>query len=345
MKAFELQHPQTVAQASRLLSDPKMSARPMAGGQDLLTLMKDYIVSPDRVVDLKRIPGLDQIDYDPKHGLRIGALATITDVEENPQIRKYFPILAEAAGSVASIQIRNVGTVGGNLCQRPRCWYFRNELVHCLKKGGSKCYAADDDAENKYHAIFGAGPCHIVHPSDLAPALTCLGAVIHISGVDGARDVPISDFYILPENGGIAHETVLKPGEIVTSITVPQTSWANRSVYLKCREKESFDWALASVAMAVTTVGGTIKEAHVVLGGVAPVPWRATSVEAALRGHSIASDAAIASAAAAIAADAAPLSKNGYKVTLAQALIRRAAGILRAGPRNAFTPEEALWQV
>ncbi len=343
MKAFELHHPTTVADASKLLAEPSTSA--MGGGRDLLGLMKDYIVSPDRVVDLKKIRGLDKIEYDARKGLHLGALVTITDVEEHPDIRKHFPVLAEAAGSVASLQIRNVGTVGGNVCQRPRCWYFRNEHAKCLKKGGDRCFAAGDESENKYHAIFGQGPCHIVHPSDLAPALACLDATIIVAGTGGERRIPIAEFYVLPENGGITHETVLKPGDIVTGVDIPASSHAARSVYLKCKERESFDWALSSVAMALTIDGTTIRDAHVVLGGVAPVPWRASAAEAALKGKSIASAADIDAAALAATKGSEPLAQNGYKIALTQALFRRAASMLQTGPRVAYTPEEALWMV
>jgi xanthine dehydrogenase YagS FAD-binding subunit len=343
MKNFELHNPQTVDQATQLLAQPSSSA--MSGGQDLLGLMKDYIVSPDRVVNLKHIRGLDKIEHDPAKGLHLGALVTLTDIAEHPVIWKDYPVLAEAAGSVASLQIRNVGTVGGNICQRPRCWYFRNEHIKCLKKGGDHCYAAGDTAENKYHAIFGQGPCHIVYPSDVAPALACLGATVTVSGPSGDKRIAISDFYVLPEDGGIAHETVLKAGEIVTGIDVPASSRTARSIYLKFKEKESFDWALSSVAMALDMNGDIIREAHIVLGGVAPVPWRASAAEAALKGKTITSDAAIQAAAHAATQGAQPLAQNGYKIALTQALVRRAVTMLQAGPRSAYKPEEGLWTV
>ena len=338
MKAFELIHPQTVSEATRLLAEGGYDqVRPMGGGQDLLGTMKDYILTPARVVDLKRIPHLNQISYDPARGLTLGALVTITEVEEHPSIRQHFAALAEAAQSVASIQIRNVGTVGGNLCQRPRCWYYRNEHIVCLKKGGDKCYAAPDSAENKYHAILGGGPSYIVHPSDLAPVLTAFNAVLTIAGPGGkTRKLPIAEFFTLPTEGDLTKENVLKPSELVTEVFVPASPLTARSTYLKFREKDSLDWALSSVAMALETEGGVVRQARVVLGGVAPKPWHAQAAEAALRGRAL-SEATIRAAAAASTEGAQPLSQNGYKVPLTHTLVRRAAEALVAGPRPAFS--------
>src|SRR5947207_5405050 len=199
MKAFEWTSPTTLNEAVEMLKsapasdDVDNAARPIAGGQDLLTTMKEYITRPTRVVNLKSIRGLDKIESDGKGGLRIGALATLNQLEESPLLRRSFPGLAEAAHSVGTPQIRHLGTVGGNLCQRPRCWYFRLEEVVCLKKGGSECYAAS--GENKYHAIFGGGPSYIVHPSDLAPMLLALGASVNVTGGDGHRAIPLDKFF------------------------------------------------------------------------------------------------------------------------------------------------------
>ncbi|MDQ2800238.1 MAG: xanthine dehydrogenase family protein subunit M [Armatimonadota bacterium] len=337
MKAFDLIHPATVAEATRLLAQGGGldSIRPMGGGQDLLGTMKDYILTPATVVDLKRIPNLNKITASAK-GLHIGALVTITEVEEHPDIRAHYPVLAEAAQSIATIQIRNVGTVGGNLCQRPRCWYYRNEHIVCLKKGGTKCYAAPDSAENKYNAILGGGPSYIVHPSDLAPALLCLNAVLTIAGPNGkTRQLPLAEFFTLPSQADVTHENVLKPGELVTEIFVPASPLTARSTYLKFREKNSLDWALSSVAMALETEGGVVKQARIVLGGVAPIPWHAQAAEAALHGKPL-NDATIRAAALAATEGAKPLAQNGYKVPLTQTMVRRAAQALVAGPRHAF---------
>lgn len=348
MKAFELAHPTTVAEATRLMGQAggtdASSAQYMAGGQDLLGMMKDYLYTPDRVIDLKRISGLHKISYSPKAGLTIGALTTISELAEDPNVRKNFPGLADAALSVASYQIRNAGTVGGNLCQRPRCWYFRNEHVHCLKKGGDRCYAAPENAENKYHNILGGGPCHIVHPSDLAPALTSLGAIVHVTSKSGDRAIPIAKFYDLPSNGSIMQETVLEPGDIVTSVTVPASSLAHKSIYLKFREKESFDWALVSVAMAADVSGGIVRDCRIVLGGVAQIPWHVPKAEAALKGKALTDRAAVEKAALAATQGAVPLSQNGYKIPLTHTLIRRAAAMLASGQRTAsIGAEEDEW--
>ena len=337
MKAFDLIHPATIKEATRLLAQGGGldAIRPMGGGQDLLSTMKDYILSPATVVDLKRIPDLNKITVEAK-GIHLGALVTITEVEEHPAIRASYPVLAEAAQSIATIQIRNAGTVGGNLCQRPRCWYYRNERIVCLKKGGTKCYAAPDSAENKYNAILGGGPSYIVHPSDLAPALLCLNAVLTIAGPGGkTRQMPLTEFFTLPGEGDITHENVLKPGELVTSVFVPASAMAARSTYLKFREKNSLDWALSSVAMAVETDGNIVKSVRVVLGGVAPIPWHARAAEAALVGKPL-DDETIRAAALAATEGAEPLAQNGYKVPLTQTMVRRAAAALVAGPRRAF---------
>ena len=337
MKAFDLIHPATIKEATRLLAQGGGldAIRPMGGGQDLLSTMKDYILSPATVVDLKRIPDLNKITVEAK-GIHLGALVTITEVEEHPAIRASYPVLAEAAQSIATIQIRNAGTVGGNLCQRPRCWYYRNERIVCLKKGGTKCYAAPDSAENKYNAILGGGPSYIVHPSDLAPALLCLNAVLTIAGPGGkTRQMPLTEFFTLPGEGDITHENVLKPGELVTSVFVPASAMAARSTYLKFREKNSLDWALSSVAMAIETDGNIVKSVRVVLGGVAPIPWHARAAEAALIGKPL-DDETIRAAALAATEGAEPLAQNGYKVPLTQTMVRRAAAALVAGPRRAF---------
>src|SRR5712692_1668632 len=214
MKAFEWMNATTIVEAVNGLRsapstrDPDDAARPIAGGQDLLTTMKDYITRPTRVVNLKGIRGLDRVEGNGKGGLRIGALVTLTQLEEHAVVRRNFPGLAEAAHSIATPQIRNLGTVGGNLCQRPRCWYFRLEEVICLKKGGSECYAAT--GENKYNAILGGGPSYNINPSDLAPMLVALGASVSVVGSDGKRTIPIDKFFTLPSEGSIRRENVLK---------------------------------------------------------------------------------------------------------------------------------------
>ncbi len=256
MKAFEWMNATSVPEAINALKsapppdDVDDAARPIAGGQDLLTTMKDYITRPTRVVNLKGIRGLDKIEEDSKGGLRIGALVTLTELEEHPIVRRSFPGLSEAAQSIATPQIRNLGTVGGNLCQRPRCWYFRLEEVVCLKKGGSECYAAT--GENKYNAILGGGPSYIVHPSDLAPMLVALGASVSVTGSEGKRSIPLEKFFTLPSEGNLRRENVLKNDDLITEILVPASKFAAHSTYLKFKERDSMDFAIASVAAAIT---------------------------------------------------------------------------------------------
>jgi xanthine dehydrogenase YagS FAD-binding subunit len=328
MKSFEWVSPATVNDAVKLLQstsasrDPDDAPRPIAGGQDLLTTMKDYLTRPARVVNLKSIRGLDRIEGDGKKGLKIGALVTLTQLEEHPIIRRDFPGLAEAAQSVATPQIRNLGTVGGNLCQRPRCWYFRLEEAVCLKKGGSECYAAK--GENKYNAILGGGPSYIVHPSDLAPVLVALGASVAVTGGEGARNLALEKFFTLPSEGSIRRENVLKNDEIITEINVPASAFAAHSTYLKFKERDSLDFALSAVAAAVElNADKTVKQARIVLGGVAPIPWRVAHAESFLAGKRL--DQATLAETARLALDGAkPLAQNAYKVPLTQTLVRRA---------------------
>jgi len=326
MKAFEWTNPSSVSEAVKMLTvsapgDIDDAPRPIAGGQDLLTTMKDYTSRPVRVVNLKNIRGLNQIKVNGR-GLTIGALVTLSELEEHADVRKSFPGLVEAAHSIATPQIRNLGTVGGNLCQRPRCWYFRLEEVNCLKKGGSECYAAN--GENKYNAIIGGGPSYIVHPSDLAPMLLALGASVTVVGAKGKRVIPLDKFFTLPSEGNIRRENVLKNEEIITEIIVPSSAVAAHSTYLKFKERESLDFALASAAVAVELNDSrAVKDARIVLGGVAPIPWRVPAAEKFVIGKNLTPEVLAETAKIALA-EARPLEKNAYKVPLAQTLVRRA---------------------
>lgn len=333
MKSFEWTNPTTINEAVKLLQvsggDIDEAPRPIAGGQDLLTTMKDYTSRPARLVNLKKIRGLDRITLNAR-GLTIGALVTLSELEEHAGVRKSFPGLSEAAHSIATPQIRNLGTVGGNLCQRPRCWYFRLEEVNCLKKGGTECYAAK--GENKYNAIIGGGPSYIVHPSDLAPMLLALGARVTVSGAAGRRVIPLDKFFTLPSEGNIRRENVLGNDDIITEVFVPASALAARSTYLKFKERESLDFALASVATAVQLApNNTVRDARIVLGGVAPIPWRVPAAEKFLVGKELKPDV-LAEAAKIAVADAKPLEKNAYKVPLAQTLVRRA--LAKVGGNN-----------
>jgi xanthine dehydrogenase YagS FAD-binding subunit len=276
------------------------------------------VVTPDYVVNLKTIPGLNSIKEE-RGGIRIGALTTLVEVEEHPAVREKFLILSEGAAEAASPQIRNAGTIGGNLCQRPFCWYFRSAHFDCLRKGGQVCYSVAGDS--RYHAIFGGGPSFIVHPSDLAPVLVALDAQIKIVNAAGERIIPLEKFFVLPQVD-FKHENILKPGDIVTEIFVPYPKSGSKGFYHKVRERLAWDHAIVSVATVVQSGGGVARDARVVLGGVAPIPWRAPKAEDFLRGQKI--DDAAAQKAAEIALEGArPMKDNTYKVGLAKSLIQR----------------------
>lgn len=331
MKSFELRNPRTLQEAIRMLDAKDVHnerVRIMAGGQDLLTEMKEHIVEPEFVVNIKNIPGMSSIQYNPKSGVKIGALTKIADIAADKTIRQFYPALAMAAESIASAQIRNMGTLGGNLCQRPRCWYYRNELLVCLKKGGKNCLAAS--GENKYNAILGGGPSFIVHPSDTATALVALGATVTIAGAGGTRTIPLKQFFTLP-NVDVRRENVLKPNEIVTEIAIAKAPLTSRSVYFKFREQVSMDWAMSAVAVGLEYTGGKVVECRIVLGGVAPIPWHVPEAEALLKGKAPTPELIQAAAEKALEG-AIPLNQNGYKVPLTKALVRRAVQYLVASP-------------
>ena len=324
MNSFDLHNPTSVKEAIGLLDAQDMMSRRvkvMAGGQDLLTELKDRLVEPQAVVNLKHIPGLDTLHYDGKDGLHIGALVKVADVAAFQPAQEFFSALAQATGVVGSPQIRHIGTMGGNLCQRPRCWYYRNENIVCLKKGGKMCYAAA--GENKYNAILGGGPSFIVHPSDTATALVALNASVTIAGPTGTRNVPLEQFFILPSKN-VYRENILKSNEIVTAIQVPHPPLVGaRSVYLKFREKMSMDWAMSACAISLHLDGGRVVDSRIVLGGVAPIPWRVPKAEALLKGKAITPDLLHQVADAALQG-AVPLAQNGYKIPLTKTLVRRA---------------------
>lgn len=330
MKAFQYVSAKNLSGAREALGTDRDKARILAGGIDLLSELKERIIEPDRLVNIKTIPGLNVIKSDAK-GLTLGALVTLAAIEKHPGIRKAYPALAEAAESVASPQIRNIGTLGGNLCQRPRCWYYRDESIKCIKKGGSRCFAAEDEADNKYNAILGGGPSFIVHPSDLATALVALDAVVRYQDRGGKTiSVPAAEFFVLPSDNP-RFENILKPGEIVTEVFVPALPAGTRSTYVKFKEKDSMDWAVSAVAVRATTdAAGTVRDCRVVLGGVAPAPWRSKDAEAVLKGKPFSAQLANQAAEAALKG-ARPLSKNAYKVPLTKVLVRRAVAQVVTG--------------
>jgi xanthine dehydrogenase YagS FAD-binding subunit len=288
---------------------------PMAGGMDLLGLTKDYIVSPDKIVSIRN---LDQTIAGADGGLRIGAAAKIADLVEHAQARKLYPALITAAEEVGTPQIRNVGTVGGNIMQRPRCWYFRNEEFNCLKKGGSRCFAVE--GENQYHAIFGDGPCHIVHPSSLAVPVIAYGGRFRVAGPNGAREIDAGQFFQMP-NQNLYGESVLQPDEIITHVLLPAPG--QRSATYEVRFKQSHDWPLAAASVNLVMSGPTVKSARVVMGAVAPIPWRAPAAERVLAGKAI-TEAIAAEAANAAVAGARPMTGNAYKIQIAKTAVKRA---------------------
>lgn len=319
MRDFAYRVPKTLDAAFRALSSPGAVAK--AGGVDLLDLMKEGIASPAAVVQIAGLPGLDRIDVDAEGRTRIGPLLTLAELAEDQEIRHRYPALAAASAAAATPQVRNQATLGGNLCQRPRCWYFRHIDFLCLKKGGDTCFA--EKGESRYHALFEGGPCHIVHPSSPATALMAYDAVFTVSRGGGSREVPASDFFTLPGHD-LARENVLEPGELITAITLPSTGVLHRHHYLKQREKQAFDWPIAEVAVVLkVSRGRQVADARLVLGAAAPRPYRATAAEQMLIGKSV--DVSLArSAAEEVVRQATPLPDNGWRIAVFRALIRRA---------------------
>ena len=299
-----------------------------AGGVDLMDRLKEGLDSPSRLVNILTISGLDYIKED-SGWLRIGPLVTLASIADHPLIRAQYSALADAALHAATPQIRNMATVGGNLLQRPRCWYFRNEQFHCLRKGGDRCFA--HDGENEYHAIFDNQVCAIVHPSAAACALTAFGAKLEIRSGKGVREAALEDFFIRPEQD-VTREHSLQPDEILTEIRVPAPSPATRSAYTKIAQKESFDWPLAEVAVVLEQRSNVVNRASIILGAAAPVPWRAKAGEAVLAGKILNEENARAAAKTAIEG-ATPLSDNAYKLPMFEAAVRRT--VLAAGNAEA----------
>ncbi len=314
LPSFAYTRPASLAEAVKALADGK--GRPHAGGTDLLGCLRDGVFSTPTLVSLTGISALHGIDTTVDGGLRLGALTTVTELAGHDAVRRSYRALAEAAASVASPQLRNQGTLGGNLCQKPRCWYYRGDF-HCLRKGGEVCFAVAGD--NRYHCLFAGDGCFYVHPSDLAPALVALGATARIVGPGGTRSVPVEAFHVLPK-ADVHRETVLEPGELVAEVLLPPPAPGLRSTYRKVRARAAFDFALVGVALALRLDGGVVREARVVLSGVAAAPWRAKAAEAALGGQRL-NAGTIARAAAAAAKGAAPLAGKGDTVPLLRGLL------------------------
>jgi len=319
MRSFEYASPTTKEQAVALLDKTWGQTEMLAGGSDLLALMKDEILTPKRVINIKEIKELEGISFTPSAGLRVGALVTLDQLAENALIKQHYPALHMAAEEAASPQIRNVGTLGGNLCQRPRCWYFRSGFGLFAKDEGGELVPAGD---NRYHAILGNdGPAYYVHPSSIAPVLIALAAKVKIYGSKGPRQVSAGEFFVVPKSED-ERENVLQPNEIVTEITLPPPGGVKAANY-EVRHREVFDWPLATAAVALTMNGKTVKSARVVLGHVAPIPWPSPEAEQAIIGKMITEEVAAEAANAALS-KAKALSRNGYKIQLARVAVKRA---------------------
>jgi xanthine dehydrogenase YagS FAD-binding subunit len=319
MKNFQWAEPKSIEQVLALLAKSEKRIALMAGGTDLLTEIKEGVVEPDIVVDLQSIKGLSYVRKE-KDGVHIGALTTVAALAEDGIVRADYPGLREAAESLASPQLRNVGTVGGNLCQRPRCWYYRDLQSVCRKKGGSECFA--EGGKNKYHAILGGGICHIVYPSDLAPMLIALEAEIAVSSPRGEKKMPLADFYALPSKN-VRRENVLGPDEMVHAVRIPLAKKGEKSAYVKLKERATWDFALASAAVKGNVSGKSVNGLRIVLGGVAPIPWRLEKAEQVLQGKKL-NSAVIKEASRAALGEAEPLDENGYKIQLTEAAVSRA---------------------
>jgi xanthine dehydrogenase YagS FAD-binding subunit len=318
MKNFTYYRPKTVADAVGLLDARWGTTELLAGGTDLLDLQKEYIAQPDKVVSVNAIDGLAAIDVQGD-GVVIHAGTKLADIAEHADIRKLYPALATAAGDIGGPQIRNMGTLGGNLCQRNRCWYFRDEPTLCLLKGGEKCYALD--GENRYHAIFTQGhKCVIVNPSTLAPVLIALGATANVTGPKGERKLELDKFFHAPTTA-TEREHVLEPNEMVVSVAIPKAEIANASY--EVRHKQSYDWPLVQAAVAFRLQDGKATGVKVVLGHVAPTPHAAEASAQALEGKEVNEESAAAAGQAA-AQGAKPLAQNGYKVKLVEVAVKRA---------------------
>ena len=320
MPAFELFQPATVDDAVTLLAEHGADAWVIAGGQDSFDWLKDRIKRPKVVIDLSQVSGMSGV-RDLDGGVEIGAMTTLTQLVGDPLIRERFPILSEAAGLVASPQIRNQGTIGGNVSQDTRCWYYRSGFP-CYRAGGNVCYADTPTAINREHAILGADRCVAVSPSDTAPALVALEAQMVIRSADGERVVNAEDYFVGP-GIDITHMTVLKPDELLTAIRIPST-WAGAEHYFeKVRDRPVWDFPLVNIASVKVVNGGAIERIRIAQNGVAAHPWRLTQVESAIAGKP--ADESTAEIAGAMAIEGSvPLRYNGYKIPLMRNLVKRA---------------------
>jgi xanthine dehydrogenase YagS FAD-binding subunit len=319
MRAFEYVSPKTQPQALSLLGKSWGETEILAGGTDLLALMKDEVVTPKRLVNIKQLPGMHAVT-NQKDGVSLGALATLDQLAEAPELKRNYPALAEAVNEAASPQIRNMATLGGNLCQRPRCWYFRRGLGLIPKDESGKDLVEIGD--NRYHAILANdGPAKFVSPSTIVPVLIAYGAKIQLTGPRGKRELPLEKFYVVPKSAE-EREHDLLPNEIITGVSIPSPRGLKVAHY-ELRQKAAFDWPLALSAVALKMNGSNVGSARVVMGYVAPVPWISSEAEQVLAGKPVSEEQAKAAADAALKT-ARPLRHNGYKVQLARVALKRA---------------------
>jgi xanthine dehydrogenase YagS FAD-binding subunit len=317
MDAFDFVQPTKLEEAMKLLSAKGAMAH--AGGVDLLDRIKERIDTPSRLVNLRKVKELNAKIEDSADGVTIGALTTLADLASSPVIRERYRALADAADHAATPNVRNMATIGGNLAQRPRCWYFRSIDFDCKKKGGATCFAIE--GENAFHALYDNNICAAIHASTPATALTALDASIVIASPKEPRTVPIASFFVTPKVD-VKRENMLEPGEVITSIKLPRFGAAAKSAYIKQGQRESYDWPIADVAVWLELDGTTVKTARVVLGAAAPVPMRAGAAEAMLVGKRITPELAREAGRVAMN-DARPLSKNGYKIEVFRAVVAR----------------------
>jgi xanthine dehydrogenase YagS FAD-binding subunit len=321
MRAFEYTAPKQTKHAVALLGKQWNDAEVLAGGSDLLGLMKDDIVHPKRLVNVKGVEDLHGITFSAQRGLRIGALMTLFELSEHPQVRQSYPMLARAAGDAASPQIRNVATLGGNMCQRPRCWWFRSGFGLLAVGPNGKSLVLDGD--NRHHAILGNdGPAYFVSPSTVAPVLIAYNARIRLLGPGGAREIPLEKFFIIPKTEG-EREHDLRPNEIVTDLIVPPQASGAKAAHYEIRQKEAFDWPYATASVVLDMNGDNVRAARVVMSHVAPIPWMSNEAAQALAGKAISEEAADAAGAAAVAG-AKSLGRNKHKIKLARVAVKRA---------------------
>ena len=328
MKSFEFYEPTTVREAVDTLNRLGSAGKVLAGGSDLVSgVMKDWVQGdgmpiPDALVDVTTIPELRGIRVD-ETGATIGATTTLTEIIESDALGEQFPLLTESVRSIASPLIRNFATLGGNINQRPRCWFFRGKDFDCLKKGGDFCFSVGGD--NRYHAIIGSDQCYIVHPSDSASALLALNAQARIAGPDGERTVSFDDYFVSPSED-ILRENILRENELLVEVFIPTPAAGTRQAWMKLKNRQVYDFALVSVAAAFAVENDIWTDGRIVLGGVAPVPYRAAVIEDQLQGRNIRDSAR--QAAALIRTVARPMSMNAFKVDITRNMVERT--ILRA---------------